>query len=906
MPRRLVWVVNRRVLVQQVFAIAEALRKRLTEDSTPELEAVREGLRALTGDPQEFFRVVELRGQIVANRDWAIRPTVPQLIIGTVDQIGSRLLFQGYGLGKWGRPQQAGLLGVDSWVAVDEAHLVPAFVLTLRQLRERCAMPPEDLPPPLDAVFTRLPFWLTELSATPALPPPSTERPFRLADDEATDPAIADRILASAKRRVEMEWLPKGEKPKEVLVQELVAAAAASKAVRTAVFVREVRVANEVAAELWKREERICKITGRIRGYERDRLSEQAAFKAFRLERATNVPKAERHFLVGTAAAEVGLDADADVILCDFASLPTLLQRLGRLDRRGVLTRRHADGNGEPPRMRVFAWREATPPKIQSQLSKLAAALKSDTAPWSAELIAGAHWLAAGNVTDEKTGEPKQNSGEAKQEKTSKGHTTPLIRAATWSVLNPAPDGVCTPPKDWLTRDLARIASGPVVVPPVTDAVLDYFSATTDSRSPHLSPHPFLYGLAEDDESTPLVGVAFRLEVEALRESTSDEDDMETAHAAGEVLEIFNRFPPLRAELHQVSLSAAREWLASPEAKQHPFVYRGHDQWGAKSAGESGAGAVTALGPGATLVLPASILMRGQCKKLLEDCEQADGKNTAISDVFDGVSDPKWARYVRTIEPRHGLAGSQGAWLWNLEADGDEEPAPHAKPNGFRQRLRKELRIGGRGFVFRYFRPADTESGLQFLDDHDGALGHLSRARDVAVRLAEAIAPGESFLGSLLSAAARHHDEGKRHQKWQRAFGRPKGQPEIAKLHPDLKNPAPLRGFRHEWESLRQLPRNGPMPPAELPPEAAALWRDLFLHLVGAHHGHLRPSIIDGGLDPDLEAGKQNAQRLEAAERFARLQHQLGHWRLAYLEALLKTADAEGSRYIPEDEDDGS
>jgi len=185
-PRRLVWVVNRRVLVQQVFAIAEELLGKLTASGFPDLSAVRNGLRAVSGNCGAFFDVVQLRGQIVANRDWAIRPTVPQLIIGTVDQIGSRLLFQGYGLGKWGRPQQAGLLGVDSWVAVDEAHLVPAFVLTLRQLRERCASPVEDLPPPFDAVFGRLPFWLTEVSATPGLPPPSTERSFSLTEEEKT------------------------------------------------------------------------------------------------------------------------------------------------------------------------------------------------------------------------------------------------------------------------------------------------------------------------------------------------------------------------------------------------------------------------------------------------------------------------------------------------------------------------------------------------------------------------------------------------------------------------------------------------------------------------------------------------------------------------------------------------
>jgi CRISPR-associated endonuclease/helicase Cas3 len=907
-PRRLIWIVNRRVLVQQVFAIAEALHKRLMEDNTPEVETVREGLRASSGESREFFNVVELRGQIVADRDWAIRPTVPQLIIGTVDQIGSRLLFQGYGLGKWGRPQQAGLLGVDSWVAVDEAHLVPSFVLTLRQLQERCALPAENLPPPLDTVFARLPFWLTELSATPGLPPPSREGPFTLTDEEKTDPAIADRILASAKRRVQVEWLPKGEKPKEVLIKQLVTAAIDSKVARIAVFVREVGVANAIAAGLKKggvEEHRICKITGRIRGYERDRLSKQPAFNAFRLERATDAAEGERYFLVGTAAAEVGLDADADVILCDFASLPTLLQRLGRLDRRGVLSRRRADGNGEPPTMRVFAPREGTPPKIQNQLSKLAAALKLDAAPWSAELMAGTHWLAASKGKDEKAAEPNQSSDEAREEKTSKDHTTPLIEAATWSVLNPT-DGVCTPPKDWLAHGFARIAAGPVAVPPVTDAVLDYWSATTDARSPHLSPHPFLYGLAKDDEGTPLVGVAFRLEVEALRESISDEDDTEMPDATAEVLEIFKRFPPLRAELHQVSLSTVREWLVSPEAEEQPFVYRDRDQWRAKSAGESAADFAAALGPDGTLVLPASVLKGKPYKKLLEDCEQAGGKDTAISDVFEGVSDAKRARYFRTIEPQDGLSGGEGAALWNLENDENEEPVPPVKANGFQQRLRKELRVGGKAFVFRYFRPADSEGGLQFLDDHDGAPGHLSRARDVAVRLAEAIAPGDRFLRTLLSAAARHHDEGKRVPKWQRAFGAEKASQALAKLHPKLKKPAPLGGFRHEWESLRQLTCNGPTPPADLPPEARVLWRDLFLHLVGVHHGHLRPSIADSGLTPGTEPAKQNPLRLEAAERFARLQRQLGRWRLAYVEALLKTADAEGSRYIPEDEDDGN
>jgi hypothetical protein len=65
-----------------------------------------------------------------------------------------------------------------------------------------------------------------------------------------------------------------------------------------------------------------------------------------------------------------------------------------------------------------------------------------------------------------------------------------------------------------------------------------------------------------------------------------------------------------------------------------------------------------------------------------------------------------------------------------------------------------------------------------------------------------------------------------------------------------------------------------------------------------------RPSLNESGLTPGIESGKQNPLRLEAAERFIRMQRLLGRWRLAYLEALLKTADAEASRVTPAEEDD--
>lgn len=134
-PRRLVWVVNRRVLVQQVDRMAKKLIGVLDGGDEPIAQLV-SNLGLLCRQPSEtVFSTVQLRGQRLDDREWSLHPTMPQLIIGTVDQIGSRLLFQGYGQGKWSRPMQAALFGVDAWVCIDEAHLVPAFAVILGDRR---------------------------------------------------------------------------------------------------------------------------------------------------------------------------------------------------------------------------------------------------------------------------------------------------------------------------------------------------------------------------------------------------------------------------------------------------------------------------------------------------------------------------------------------------------------------------------------------------------------------------------------------------------------------------------------------------------------------------------------------------------------------------------------------------
>ena len=107
LPRRLWMVSDRRVIVDQTYAVA----------------------RTLTDDG---ILVSRLRGGIEADTSAILDPVSPQIITATVDQFGSRLLFRGYGSGPRSWPVWAGLAGNDSLLVLDEAHLSPTAENTFR------------------------------------------------------------------------------------------------------------------------------------------------------------------------------------------------------------------------------------------------------------------------------------------------------------------------------------------------------------------------------------------------------------------------------------------------------------------------------------------------------------------------------------------------------------------------------------------------------------------------------------------------------------------------------------------------------------------------------------------------------------------------------------------------------
>ncbi|MEM2536137.1 MAG: type I-U CRISPR-associated helicase/endonuclease Cas3, partial [Candidatus Hadarchaeales archaeon] len=138
LPRRLVWIVDRRVVVDQATWEAERIAEELERNEN--LADLRGALRNLSYSGKTLL-ISTLRGGRAEDPEWKKDPSTPAILVGTVNMLGSKMLFSGYGDGKWLRPYHAGLLLNDAFIVHDEAHLTPAFYKLLERIRELQAKP---------------------------------------------------------------------------------------------------------------------------------------------------------------------------------------------------------------------------------------------------------------------------------------------------------------------------------------------------------------------------------------------------------------------------------------------------------------------------------------------------------------------------------------------------------------------------------------------------------------------------------------------------------------------------------------------------------------------------------------------------------------------------------------------
>ena len=142
---RVFFCVNRRVIVGEAYQRSREIAKKILEaeqdesPDTPILCKVATALRGLTGctleDDAPPLDVLELRGGIYRDNRWARSATQPTIVCTTIDQLGSRLLFRGYGVTDNAAPIQAALIAYDSLILLDEAHISRPFLQTLQNVR---------------------------------------------------------------------------------------------------------------------------------------------------------------------------------------------------------------------------------------------------------------------------------------------------------------------------------------------------------------------------------------------------------------------------------------------------------------------------------------------------------------------------------------------------------------------------------------------------------------------------------------------------------------------------------------------------------------------------------------------------------------------------------------------------
>lgn len=346
-PRRIWFVVDRRIVVDEAFRRAERISEKLRNAQDGPLKEIADRLRRLTGlgESAPPLAIGRLRGGVIRDDGWARLPSQPAILTSTVDQVGSRLLFRGYGFSDSLAPIHAGLAANDSLIILDEAHCAKPFSQTLRAIRAYRS-------PKWAKECIPLPFQFAVMSATLSPEGKSDSNRFPQPNERiaALDhPVLKQRAMAAKPAELALAKPP--GKPKKgqphigsaVDYDPLVLAAAqraleytkTSKRKRVAVMVNRVTTAEAIHCQLTqdlKKEAAVVLLTGRMRPFERDLLVAQ--WEQFLRANDPEEPQ-KPIILVSTQCLEVGADYNFDALITECASLDALRQRFGRLNRPG-------------------------------------------------------------------------------------------------------------------------------------------------------------------------------------------------------------------------------------------------------------------------------------------------------------------------------------------------------------------------------------------------------------------------------------------------------------------------------------------------------------------------------------------------------------------------------------------
>ncbi len=920
-PRRIAMVVDRRVVVDQAAERGRAILHTLTTSTAPVVVEVANRLRSLTRAGEEPLGVFTLRGGMPKDDGWARTPDQPLVIASTVDQIGSRMLMQGYGVSQGMKPIHAGLLANDTLLLLDEVHLSEPFRQTLDQihrLRRR-----------FSGTGLNNRFAYAFLSATPGT---TDIRTFALLDnDRQPDSSLGPRLHAP--KPVRLEEVHSAD---EVQNKCIACAKQLLQRHRTvAVVVNRVNRALFIAqtlAEQLRSEATVTLLTGRMRPLDRDDVLRGLA-PAIRTGR-TRSDDSPKHVVVGTQCIEAGADFDFDALVTEAASLDSLRQRFGRVDRLGSYGR--AEG--------VIVYDNS---------------LKEDPI-YGGAIEETVKWLKECEKERKEKSSPESKKPKAQARK----RTGDARQQAEAEIARGAVDfGVLSLPVP-MGPSLADMLSPKTSAPTLLPAYMDLWAQTSPAPSQVPDVGLWLHG---PRSGPPDVQIVWRADLseELLR---SGNVEMATAIVAA--------VRPSSLEAISVPFIAARAWLANqaprdladtegatldddgeqPGARGRPALrWNGDETEIIFACSDSG----PSLKPGDTIIVPttyggirdrcfdpsatepvqdraeqAQLLARGKPALRLHPAvleqlglslpvDEPDGARSILRDL---ASNGEWPPWKRLLADR--LAKGYGSFV-----------VPGDPPWTVLEARRVPLA------ALRPFLGADDpiEDGVELTTDVEDSY-HAGRA----VSLAEHTADVESFarqyakrcgldsqLTECITAAAWLHDIGKADRRFQVML---RGGNEIDLFKDDTpwaKSPMPpgareahrrarLRsgypqGTRHEVQSVAMLQQHLAVLQERLEKVGAtdAFHLDLVLHLIASHHGYCRPfapvavdeSPVDvsldghasntfGALDFSPTTSRNGLYRLDSplADRFWALIARYGWLELCWLEAILRLADHRASQ----------
>lgn len=905
-PRRIFFVVDRRVIVDEAYERAHSLADKLRTAGEGILWEVGERLKHLGGThiPLACF---QLRGGMYRSDSWARSPLQPTIVASTVDQLGSRLLFRAYGRSFKAWPIQAGLAGNDSLVLLDEAHCAVPFLETLQAVRKYRGWAKKPL---------LTPFHVTVMSATP---PAGVTDVFRDTSDEPRMPEhpLGARQMTSKPTSLISPIKASRSKALDELAKQLAKTAemlADGKPVAVITFanrVATVRLTHRILAE--KHGDRAILLTGRMRPFDKDDTVRED------LERLSASKSAIRKldaplFVIATQTLEVGANLDFDVLVTECASLDALRQRFGRLNRMGR-------------RIEALVGRRVN--SVAAILIRADQAGTSDDDPvYGAALGRTWNWLKAQVDEDD---------------------TIDMGIASLEERL---------PAEEELRQLNAPTTHAPVMLP----AHIDCWVQTAPEPVPTPDVSVFLHG---PERASSDVQVCWRADLD-LDDSEDAALEILTLcpPAVGECLPVPIWFmrrwlagdPPPVAAMSDVEAVGTKD-DETPGSKQPKLArrvvrWRGRDE--AQVISDWGM-----LRPGDVIVIPSSLggwdvlgdLPRKDASSpVLDWGDRAYAAARAkamlrlhpatVAEWPDFKSKPaliefaNQAKMLFETDPDDLLASLRGV----LKAVAEDETIPLSllwlKPIARNLLQDRQLRRGiilhpsGEGIVVRSARrlPEQLDEADCFSDEDDSVASgtvqvSLASHLEGVAEFARHFASGCGLTAELteaVSSAGLLHDPGKADPRFQALLrgGNPLARGEllaksgaIPQGRSAYRRACKMAGYppggRHELLSVR-LVESAP----ELLPKDAQL-RDLVLHLVASHHGHCRPFAPVVNDDEPVQVWLEWKERQLShssftglyridsgvAERFWSLTRRHGWWGLAYLEAILRLSDHRRSEW---------